>query len=93
MSLLAVDGLTIRFGDKAVVDGISFTLDRGETLALVGESGSGKSLTAMAVLRLLPPAAATTGHVSLDGTDMVAASPETLRSIRGKQVGMVFRSR
>jgi microcin C transport system ATP-binding protein len=90
MSLLSVDDLTIRFGDRAVVDGISFAVEPGETVALVGESGSGKSLTAMAVLRLLPPGAATTGRVMLDGTDMAAASPDRLRSVRGRRVGMVF---
>ena len=90
MSLLAVDDLTIRFGERAVVDGISFTVEPGETVALVGESGSGKSLTAMAVLRLLPPGAAATGRIVLDGSDMVAASADKLRSIRGRRVGMVF---
>ena len=54
MSLLTVDNLSVAFGPKQVVDHVSFTLDRGETLALVGESGSGKSLTALSLLQLLP---------------------------------------
>jgi microcin C transport system ATP-binding protein len=90
VSLLAVEDLTIRFGAKAVVDGVSLTLDRGETLALVGESGSGKSLTALAILRLLPPGAAVSGRVTLDGTDMGAAPPGMLRRIRGRTAGMIF---
>ena len=90
MSLLAVEGFSVRFGAKAVVDGVSFTVDRGETVALVGESGSGKSLTALSVLRLLPPGAATSGGIVLDGTDVATASPDKLRDIRGRVAGMVF---
>ena len=90
MSLLEVQDLTIRFGAKPVVDGVSFTLNRGETLALVGESGSGKSLTALSILRLLPPGAAPTGQVALDGTNMVTASDAALRQIRGRSAGMIF---
>ena len=90
MSLLDVDNFCVRFGTRAVVDGVSFTLDRGETVALVGESGSGKSLTALSILRLLPAGAHTTGRIMLDGTDVAAASPDTLRDMRGKIAGMVF---
>ncbi len=90
-SLLDVSGLTIRFpGRPAVVDGVSFKLDRGQTLAVVGESGSGKSLTALAVLRLLPANAITTGHVTLDGNAMLQADDRALRSVRGRTAGMVF---
>ena len=90
MSLLSVEALSVRFGAKAVVDGVSFAVDRGETLALVGESGSGKSLTALSVLRLLPPGAAVSGRILLDGTDVASASPGRLRDMRGKTAGMVF---
>ena len=54
MSLVEVQDLSVAFGNKRVVDGVSFTLERGETLALVGESGSGKSVTALSLLQLLP---------------------------------------
>ncbi len=90
MSLLAIEDLTIRFGERAVVDTVSFTVDPGETVALVGESGSGKSLTALAVMRLLPPGAIPAGRILLGGTDMTTAGPEALRSIRGRRAGMVF---
>ena len=52
--LVEVENLSVAFGAKRVVDGVSFTLERGETLALVGESGSGKSVTALSLLQLLP---------------------------------------
>ena len=90
MSLLAIDNLTVRFGDLAVVYNVSFKLDRGETLALVGESGSGKSLTALSILRLLPPGAQTEGKISLDGVDMLTARPDVLRRMRGQTAGIVF---
>ena len=90
MSLLEVEGLTVSFGGRRVVDGVSFAVDAGETLALVGESGSGKSLTALSVLRLLPSAAAVQGRVVLDGVEMLAAGPGTLARARGGTAGMVF---
>ena len=90
MSLLAVEDLSVRFGPTPVVDRVSFTVNRGETVALVGESGSGKSLTALSILRLLPPAAAVDGRVMLDGTDVATAPPDTLRDMRGRVAGMVF---
>ncbi len=90
MNLLRVEHLCVSFGERRVVDDVSFTLDRGETLALVGESGSGKSLTALSLLQLLPHGAETTGHVTLDGQEMVGADPALLRRLRGGVAGMVF---
>lgn len=90
MSLVSVENLTVRFGDRAVVRNVSFTLDRGETLALVGESGSGKSLTALSLLQLLPPGAVSTGTVMLDRQSVIGASDVALRRLRGGIAGMVF---
>lgn len=90
MSLLDVQNLRVAFGPKAVVGGVSFTLSAGETLALVGESGSGKSLTALSILKLLPPGALATGHAVLNGTDMLTAPDAALRQARGGVAGMVF---
>jgi microcin C transport system ATP-binding protein len=91
MSLVEVRDLSVAFGATRVVDGVSFTLDRGETLALVGESGSGKSLTALSLLQLLPPGGTNpTGSVVLDGEQMIGAAPEVLRHARGGIAGMVF---
>ena len=90
MSLVEVEDLHIGFGDKTVVEGVSFRLDRGETLALVGESGSGKSLTALALLQLQPPGAAVSGRVTLDGLDILTADAARLQSSRGGVAGMIF---
>ena len=74
------------------VDGVSFTLDRGETLALVGESGCGKSLTSLALLRLVPaPGRIEDGSaIRLGDTDVLALEGEALRRIRGRRIGMIF---
>jgi oligopeptide/dipeptide ABC transporter ATP-binding protein len=74
------------------VDGVSFSLDRGETLALVGESGSGKSLSSLALLRLVPaPGRVDPGSViRLGDTDVLALEGEALRRIRGRRIGMIF---
>ncbi len=90
MSLVDIQGLTIRFGARDVVRHVSFSLARGETLALVGESGSGKSLTALSLLQLLPPGAVCSGSVQLDGHNVLTAPEPELRKLRGGVAGMVF---
>ncbi|HEV3402745.1 MAG TPA: ABC transporter ATP-binding protein [Gaiellaceae bacterium] len=93
--VLQVDGLTTevrtRRGSFNVVDGVSFSLDRGEILGLVGESGSGKTMTALSLIRLLPAAARITGGRALvGGVDIVSQRPAAMRRLRGKEVSMVF---
>ena len=90
MTLLRVDALTIAFGARLVVEDVSFTLDRGETLALVGESGSGKSLTALSILQLLPPGAVASGGITLDGQAVIGAPATAMRRLRGGCAGIVF---
>lgn len=94
---LQVRGLTTRFatphGNITAVDGVSFSVARGETLGLVGESGSGKSVTAMSILRLVsPPGRIVGGSVRLDGTELLTLDNEQMRQRRGTQVGMVFQN-
>ncbi len=89
--LLEVEGLRVAFGDaEPVVRDVSFTLTPGRVLALVGESGSGKSVSAMSVLGLLPPEARVTGSVRFRGDELVGASAERLRAVRGAGIGVVF---
>ena len=74
------------------VDGVSFTVDPGETLAIVGESGSGKSVTALSIMRLLPPRVGqiTRGQVLLAGRDLTQLPELDMRAVRGKEIGMIF---
>ena len=94
MALLEVDDLTVTLetgrGPAAAVRGVSFRLERGETLGLVGESGCGKSMTALALLGLLPDGARTGGRVRLDGEDLLALDERALCRIRGNRIAMVF---
>jgi peptide/nickel transport system ATP-binding protein len=96
-TLLDVQDLRIAFPDGAggrihPVDGVSFTLARGEMLALVGESGCGKSLTSLALLRLVPPPGRIEAgsRLRLGDTDVLALEGEALRQIRGRRIGMIF---
>ncbi|MCA0400557.1 MAG: ABC transporter ATP-binding protein [Proteobacteria bacterium] len=88
--MLAVEDLKIRIGNIDLLRGLSFTLGRGETLALVGESGSGKSLTALAIMGLLPPAMQVHGAIRLDGRDLLALDEPAYCALRGRKIAMVF---
>lgn len=72
------------------VRGISFSLEKGEILGIVGESGSGKSVTTSAIPGLLPPHALVTGSIRYEGTELIGAGKEKLRSFRGIKIGMIF---
>src|SRR6058998_18033 len=94
--LLVVEDLKTHFftrrGITRAVDGVSFTLDAGETLALVGESGSGKSVTCLSLVRLVPEPAGRIvgGRVLLNGEDLMQKSAAQMRRVRGKQIAMVL---
>jgi microcin C transport system ATP-binding protein len=91
MSLLSVENLTLTAGGTTLVDNISFTLNAGETLAIVGESGSGKTLSALSILKLLPPGITqTSGTITLAGTNIATASNADIQKIRGGVAGIIF---
>ena len=94
--VLSVQGLTVSVrtpaGDQPLVENLSFTLRRGETLAIAGESGSGKSITSLAIMGLLPPPAVriTAGSVRLGDTDLTKLPEAQMRSLRGARIAMIF---
>jgi len=90
MPLLAIEDLHIWFGGTEVVRGVSLALEQGEVLGLVGESGSGKSVTSLAILGLLDPAARVQGSIRWQGREIVGLSNREMRSIRGREIAMIF---
>ena len=94
--LLEVKGLHTEFRTGAglvrAVDGISYTVEHGETVAIVGESGSGKSVGALSILRLIPdpPGRIIAGEILFDGRDLRGLPEAEMRQIRGRDIGMVF---
>jgi peptide/nickel transport system ATP-binding protein len=95
MALLEVENLQTHFrtpdGIVHAVDGVSFAVGRGETVAIVGESGSGKSVMANSILRLIPqPPGKIAGQVRFEGEDLLAVSESAMRGIRGNRISMVF---
>jgi peptide/nickel transport system ATP-binding protein len=98
MALLSIENLTIRFGGAAgrpAVDALSLAIEPGQSLGLVGESGSGKSVTALAILKLLGPAAAVSGAIGFKAADsapvdLLKLAAEPMRRLRGSAIGMIF---
>ena len=95
-TLLQVNGLSVSFRTEdatvSAVRDVSFSLDKGETLAIVGESGSGKSVTALSLTRLLPvpPASFDSGEILLKGDNVLRMTPRELRHIRGFEIAYIF---
>lgn len=95
-NLLTVNGLKTYFftasGVSKAVDGVSFTLDRGEVMGIVGESGSGKSVTSNSIIRLLPPQTGkiVDGEIQFEGRDILAMSNKELLEFRGKEIATIF---
>src|SRR5262245_11743762 len=93
--LLEIDGLKTHFytrdGIVRAVDGVSFSVAAGETLAVVGESGCGKSVTSLSVLRLIasPPGRIVAGRITFEGRDLLALPEHEMRSVRGNDISMI----
>ncbi|MBL95157.1 MAG: peptide ABC transporter ATP-binding protein [Magnetovibrio sp.] len=96
MALLEIDNLRTQFftseGTVKAVDGVSYSVEEGETVAVVGESGCGKSVTAMSVLRLIPwpPGRIVGGEIRFAGSNLLELSEEEIRQIRGRDIAMIF---
>ena len=95
MALLEIEDLSVAFGPAenatTVVDGVDFTVDRHETVALVGESGSGKSVTALTIMRLLQdPGRMTRGAIRFEGRDLARLGEREMAAIRGDRIAMIF---
>ena len=90
MSLLRLRDLKCTLGNNPVLHGVNLTLERGETLGLVGESGSGKSMTALAIMRLLPDHAQLSGDIDFEGRNLATLDEGTLCSLRGGAIGLIF---
>jgi peptide/nickel transport system ATP-binding protein len=90
MALLEIEGLNLHAADVPLVQDLSLRLEAGKTLGLVGESGSGKSLTALAVMQLLPHAVRAGGQIRFDGTSLNGLPESAMVRIRGQGIGMVF---
>ncbi len=95
MALLEVENLQTHFrtpkGVNRAVNGVSFSVEAGETLAIVGESGCGKSVTSLSIMRLLPPGLAkTAGRITLEGRELLDLSEAEMQGVRGNEIGMVF---
>jgi oligopeptide/dipeptide ABC transporter ATP-binding protein len=94
--VLQLEDLTVRFhlkrGQLTAIDGVTFTVHRGETFGLVGESGSGKTATARSVMRLIPipPGEVVRGRILFEGANILTYSPQQMRGLRGKKIAMVF---
>ncbi|MER8767743.1 dipeptide ABC transporter ATP-binding protein [Mesorhizobium sp. M0092] len=90
MSLLEIHKLSLTIGSTRILRDIELSVAPGEVMGLVGESGSGKSMTALTVMQLLPWAAHTSGRITFDGIDILAASEDQMCALRGDDIGMVF---
>ncbi|MGD9864264.1 MAG: ABC transporter ATP-binding protein [Pseudodonghicola sp.] len=90
MSLLDIQNLSLQIGGLPILRNVSFSVAPGEIVAVTGESGSGKSMTALAVMGLLPDRAETQGKILLEGQDLLARSEAQMCATRGREIGMVF---
>jgi peptide/nickel transport system ATP-binding protein len=93
--MLAIQDLEVALDSEAglvrAIDGLRLSIERGETFALVGESGCGKSMTALALMRLLPEhGRVVAGRIELEGIDTLGYSERNMRAVRGGRIGMIF---
>ena len=88
--MIGVERLSVAIGGRPVLDDVSLALPPGRITGLVGESGSGKSMTALAIMGLLPDGARAAGRVDLDGRDLLVLDDRRMSDLRGRRIGMIF---
>ena len=88
--MLEIRDLSLSISGQPVLHDMALDIRRGEVLGLVGESGSGKSMTALAVMGLLPHGAVTSGRITFDGQDLLGKTEKDLCTLRGRRIGMIF---
>ena len=88
--LIRVEGLSVKTRSSAILDDITFDLERGSRVGIIGESGSGKTMTALAILGLLPEGLRATGSIQLRGTELIGRSERELVTTRGNSISMIF---
>ena len=89
--VLSIENLSIAVGDRVLAEDVSLSIGAGEMVGLVGESGCGKSVTALSIMRLLPPPVRiSAGRIAIDGTDVLSLRDAPLRTLRGDRVAMIF---
>lgn len=90
MSLLTLENVNVGIGGVSILDGVSIEVEPGKVLGLVGESGSGKSMTALAIMNLLPGGAERSGRILFEGRDIAVAGEREMNALRGEAIGMIF---
>lgn len=90
MSLLNISNLSLSINGTPILRDVSLRVDPGQIVAVTGESGSGKSMTAFAIMQLLPNGATTSGQIMLDQADLLTAGEPQMCDLRGNEIGMVF---
>src|SRR5918996_1696867 len=90
MSLLRIEGVSLAIHGAPILGDVGMELRAGEVLGVIGESGSGKSMTALAVMGLLPRGAEVSGRVLLDGADLMQRTEAEMCRVRGRDIGMIF---
>ncbi len=88
--MINVENLSVNISDTEILSEVSLTIAPGEVFGLVGESGSGKSMTALAMMRLLPSGGTASGAIELDGENLLNMSEAQMCDRRGRQLGMIF---
>ena len=88
--MIRVERLSVAIGGRPVLDDVTLALPPGRITGLVGESGSGKSMTALAIMGLLPDGARAAGRVDLDGRDLLVLDDRRMSDLRGRRIGMIF---